>query len=113
MKVIAKPSAPSIVGWLEEGKCLIVLAVSIAPHEETKFLLWSDAQQSVALFPGRDFNVVDGRLSQRWVFSVDFRGFVYLAPDLWQVDGFWEKYHDGDAVAEQVFEQEKSLIFFE
>lgn len=113
MKVIAKPFAPSIAGWLEEGECLTVLAVSVAPHEEVKFLLWSDKQQSVALFSGIDFDVVDGCLSRRWVFNLDSRGFVYLAPDLWQLDEFWEKYHDGDLVAEQMFLQEKALIFAE
>lgn len=67
----------------------------------------------MALFPGGDFDVVDGRLSRRWVFNFDSQGLVYLAPDVWQVDQFWKKYHDGDSVAEQAFEQEKTLIFAE
>ena len=113
MRVIAKVSAPSIVGWLEKGKCLTVLALSVAPHEEVKFLLWSDKQESVALFPGIDFDVVDGRLSQRWVFNLDSQGFVNLAPKLWLLDNFWEKYHDGDLWAERVFEQEKALVWGE
>lgn len=113
MKVMAKPFASSIAGWLDEGECLTVLALSAAPSEGVKFLLWSTKQESVALFPGKDFDVVDGRLSRRWVFNLDARGFVHLAPDVWQVGEFWEKYHDGDSTAEQVFEQEKALIFAE
>lgn len=113
MKVIAKPSAPSIVGWLEEGECLIVLAVSVVQHEGIKFLLWSDKQHSAALFPGEDFDVVDGCLSRRWIFNFNSQGFLYLAPDLWQAEEFWEKYHDGDLAAEQAFEKEKILIFSE
>lgn len=113
MKVIAKPFAPSIVGWLEKGEWLTVLALSAAPNDGVKFLLWSAKQESVALFPGTDFDVVDGRLSRRWVFNLDSQGFVYLAPNVWQVEEFWSKYHDGDLAAEQVFEQEKALIFTE
>lgn len=113
MKVSAKSSASSVVGWLEEGKVLTVLAVSVTPFEGVKFLLWSSLQESVALFPGADFDVVDKCLSQRWVFSLDPQGFVYLAPDAWQVDGFWERYHDGEPAAEQVFMKEMAFILSE
>lgn len=113
MKVIAKPSAPSIVGWLDEGECVTVLALSVTPHEGVKFLIWSNKQEAVALFSAGEFDVVDGRLSRRWVFNLNSQGFAYLAPDKWQVDGFWEKYHDGDFVSEQTFEQERTLIFAE
>ncbi|WP_417663504.1 hypothetical protein [Pseudomonas sp.] len=113
MKVTAKRSAASVVGWLDGGEVLTVLAVSVARFEGVNFLLWSSLQESVALFPGADFDVIDKRMSQRWVFSLDSQGFVYLAPDAWQVDGFWERYHDGEPVAEQVFMKEMALILSE
>ncbi|WP_425056730.1 hypothetical protein [Pseudomonas abyssi] len=113
MKVSAKSSALSAVGWLEKGEFLTVLAVSVTPFEGVKLLLWSSLQESVSLFPGADFYVVDNCLSRRWVFSVDSQGGVYLAPDAWQIDGFWERYHDGDPVAEQVFTKEMDFILSE
>ena len=113
MKVIAKPSAPSAAGWLDEDESLTVLAVSAAPLEGVKYLLWSAKQETVALFPVVDFEVMDRQLSPRWIFSSGFQGGFYLGPEAWQVDGFWERYHDGDSIAEQVFEEEKSLIFSE
>lgn len=113
MKVIAKPSASSAVGWLEEAVALTVLAVSIAPVDGAKFLLWSSLQESVAVFPAGDFDVVDNCLSQRWVFSVNTRGFVYLAPDAWQAEGFWERYEDGDPNAEKIFLREMTGILAE
>ena len=41
MKVSAKSSALSAVGWLEEDEVLTVLAVSVTPFEGVKLLLWS------------------------------------------------------------------------
>ena len=113
MKVDIKGSASSVVGWLDGGETMPVLAVSAEPVQGVKFLLWSSLQESVALFPGADFDVVDKCLSQRWVFSLDSNGFLYLAPNAWQVDGFWERYHDGEPVAEQVFMEEMALILSE
>ena len=113
MKVSAKSSALSAVGWLEEDEVLTVLAVRVTLFEGVKSLLWSSLQESVSLFPGADFDVVDKCLSRRWVFSLDSQGFVYLAPDAWQIDGFWERYHDGDPVAEQVFMKEMAFILSE
>lgn len=113
MKVIARSSSESFVGWFECGETLTVLSVSRAAFEDTKFLIWSSLQEAVALFPGGDFDVVDKRLSRRWMIEVDNNGFLCLAPEAWQVDGFWERYHDGESAAEKVFIREMTLILSE
>ncbi|WP_411384036.1 hypothetical protein ACK3BK_07615 [Pseudomonas sp. L7] len=110
MKVIVKAFASSATGWLGEGEILTVLAMNVSPLEGVKYLIWSAAQETVALFPGTDFDLVDKHLSPRWVVRLDPTGNFDLGPEAWQVDGFWEKYHDGNSVAEQIFEKEKSLI---
>lgn len=109
--VIAKPSASSVVGWLNEGDHLTLLAMSVVPVEGIKYLIWSVKQDAVALFPGADFDVVDKNQSSRWVFSNDLQGGGFdLGPEAWQVNGLWERCYEGDAVAEQVFVNEMSLI---
>jgi hypothetical protein len=113
MKVVAKESASNICGWLDERECVPVLALSIALHEGAKFLLWSSKQQAVALFLQADFDVVDGSLSPRWTLKLGRDGFVQMAPQAWQADGFWERYYDCDASAEQIFEHEMALILSE
>lgn len=113
MKVIAKPFAPSTIGWLGAEEVLTVLALNVTPLEGVKFLLWSIENQAAVLFPSHEFEIVDGRLSRRWIFNVGPENFVFLAPELWQADEFWEKYHDDDVLAKQIFEEEKNLIFSE
>lgn len=113
MKVVAKSTATSNVGWLAEGEVSTVLAVSLMPREGAKFLIWSHLQMSAALFSSMDFDVVDNVLSSRWVFSLSSEGLVYLAPAEWHADGFWERFHDGDSAAERIFMKEKDIIFGE
>ncbi|GGY08498.1 hypothetical protein GCM10007160_39800 [Litchfieldella qijiaojingensis] len=106
MKVVAKSNAESVAGWLETGKVFTVLAVSSVETEGSRFLIWSEKQESLALFPASDFEIKDAKLSRRWVASLDSNDFICLAPEKWQVDGFWEKYYDGDTVAEKIVEEE-------
>lgn len=113
MKVTAKSSSLSVKGWFLEGEVLSVLSVSAAPLEGVKFLIWSSLQEAAVLFSGAEFEVVDKSLSQRWVFSIDSHGFLDLAPEAWQDDGFWERYHDEESIAEQTFMREMALIIGE
>lgn len=103
MKVVAKPGAKSIIGWLDSEKVLTVLAISSNRTEGSEFLIWSEPNDSAALFPASDFMIKDGSLPPIWVATIDANGFVFLAPREWQVDGFWERYHDGEASAESAF----------
>lgn len=113
MKVRPGKFAASAVGWLSEVEASIVLAVSVSPSGCVNFLIWSDLQESVAIFPACEFDVLDGGISPRWVFCINRKGGVDLAPAAWQVDGFWEKYHDGDPLAEGFFRDEMEMIFSE
>lgn len=113
MKVIPRPDTKSPVGWLEPDKTVPVLAVNITATEGAKYLIWSNAQQSVALFPASEFEIVDDKLSRRWVASLDANGFIYLAPRGWHVHGFWEDYYGGVPSAERVFEDEMRELLIE
>lgn len=103
MKVIPRPNASSAAGWLTDGEQLVVLAMSNAKSHGTRYLLWSTQQEAAALFPAVDFEITDSSLSESWVASLEDTGYVYLAPRVWHLDGFWERYHEGDSAAEQAF----------
>ncbi len=113
MKVVAKITAQSAKGWFEEGEVLTVLSVSAAPLGYVNFLIWSSLQKVAALFPSQDFEVINNSLSHYWAVSLNSQGYFYLAPEAWQIDGFWEKYNDGDPIAEQEFMRELALLLNE
>jgi len=99
VKVLAKRGAKSAIGWLEPDATHLVLAVSSVPSKGSRYLLWSEKQQSVALFPAYDFEIVDPNMSPVWVASVDLNGYLELSPQEWLTDGFWERFHEGDPKA--------------
>lgn len=88
VKVIPKRDAKSAAGWLKPEEVLTVLAISNTSTEGAKYLIWSDMQESAALFPASDFEIAESTISRRWVAGIDANGFIYLAPSRWQVDGF-------------------------
>ncbi len=103
MKVIAKESALSVVGWIGHGDVLPVLAIHSGGPEGARFLLWSKLQNAAALFPAIDFLVVDASISFAWVASIEDGGHIYLAPPDWHAEDFWELYYSGDENAELQF----------
>lgn len=113
MRVKPGRFSASAVGWLSEVEASTVLAVTVSPSGCVNFLIWSNFQESLAIFPAKEFDVLDGSMSSRWVFCINCQGGVDLAPAAWQADGFWERYHDGDPLAESVFIEEMGLILSE
>lgn len=113
MKVAVKSLAASAISWLQEDQLLIVLAIQKKPNEDFKFLLWSSLQESVAFFPAQDFKILDGKVSSRWSFNLSSEGLLDLSPEAWQVDGFWEEYHDGSFLAEEYFNKEIIFLYSE
>ncbi|MCO7485967.1 MULTISPECIES: hypothetical protein [Stenotrophomonas maltophilia group] len=113
MKVVVKPGAESARGWLCEDAEVTVLALMISPSGEVRLVLWSDAQESVALFPIGDFSVSDSTLSVAWVISFDPSGAVSIAPKSWQTADFWDLYNEGDSAAEEIFRLEMKRMMDE
>lgn len=61
-----------------------------------------------ALFELSMFDVVTGIIPNRWTVSSSTRGVLIVGPLAWSVEGFWERYFDGDAEAVELFEKERS-----
>jgi hypothetical protein len=77
-----KPGGGSFEKWLDANIAITVLAVRSAP-EGSKLLLWSDAQETAALFPASDFDIVDFTIPSVWVANIDLNGYVELSPHEW------------------------------
>ena len=70
------------------------------------FLIWSDEQSCVALFPVSDFTVTNAKVPPNWVISTDLNGCLVIGPQSWLEGDFWDRYHDGDPSAEEIFKRE-------
>jgi hypothetical protein len=103
MRVLAKADAKSAEGWLDPGVEYIVLAVRSVPQVGSQYLLWSEKEQTAALFPASHFDIVEPSLSPVWIAKRDLNGYLELAPKEWLGDDFWERFHDGDPAAEAAF----------
>ena len=99
-----RDSAQSAEGWFHFGTAVPVLAISVHPADCMKFLLWSTINESVALFPATDFEVVDGAVPASWHAKSWDNGFIELSPPEWQSPNFWERYNDDDPHAIALFE---------
>jgi len=100
-------SKPVKDGWLEAGATYAVLFLQTFRQD---VLVWSDMQRAVALFPLSGFDVVDRSIPESWVIDVDLNGCVMLGPARWLEDGFWDRYHEADPVAVEVFEEERARL---
>ncbi|HHZ25006.1 TPA: hypothetical protein HH295_21410 [Xanthomonas vasicola pv. zeae] len=112
MKALVKPNTAGARKWLKIDEELTVLLVSVYGSGEIKLLIWSDLQGSAVLFPCEDFEIIDPRPSKRWIVNFEKWG-MSLSPASWCVDGFWDAYHEGDAEADRIFEEEKARVINE
>ena len=103
MIVVVRNDVPNVPVWFDAGEKLPVLSIMIMPSGGPKYLLWSTKQSSVGLFPTVEFDVLDPALPQLWIAKTGLSGQVELSPREWQVDGFWERYHDEDPEALRLF----------
>lgn len=110
MKVVLIKDSHESDNWLPRNTELVVLAISSLPKLGSKYLIWSELQKVPALFSADDFIVIDSSVSHIWAINIDNNGYAYIAPNSWQTAGFWEAFYDGDAVAEEVFAREFSLL---
>ena len=104
MRVVPKPEAQSPAGWLAPSLSVTVLAIRWTPSVGAQYLLWSEKQKSVALFPTTDFAIADNHISPLWIVKSDLRGNLEFAPAQWLVNGFWEDYYESGSAAVRVFE---------
>jgi hypothetical protein len=111
VKVVRKGIASD--GWFVTGEEIVVLAVSFSKSDGVSFVVWSALQGCSISCSADDFDVIDGCMSSRWVIGISGSGYTLLAPERWQVNGFWERYHDEDYGAIQDFDEEMRLMVAE
>ncbi|WP_155834365.1 hypothetical protein [Halotalea alkalilenta] len=96
--------------WIPLEQELVVLSIQVHPAQGIFYILWSDYQESVAMFSANDFSIVDNRLSNRWVLSMTEDGGMILSPSAWLENDFWNNYHEEDPVANEIFQREFELM---
>lgn len=96
--------------WFDFGEIVVVLGIELKV-DAMNYILWSKRQNVCALFPVGMFDVVDDHLSARWVCSFSLAsGCMNIGPAVWNADGFWDRFNDGDQEAEAIFNAERRLL---
>jgi hypothetical protein len=96
--------------YLTVGKVYVVLSVGISKRE--MFVRLNGNDLSPGLFSIDNFEIIDNSLPSNWRIDND-NGFVTLAPEKWQVSGFWERFYDDEIKEMEDFRTECEIIFKE
>lgn len=110
MKVMCCDGKAVSDGWLKGGVEYAVLFIQTFIDGRQQYLLWSDLQSCAALFPVPEFTIIDSKIPPNWVVSTDLNGCLVIGPKSWIESDFWDRYHDGDPGAEEVFDKELSVM---
>jgi hypothetical protein len=113
MKVLPKKSNKSANGWLSYQNPSVVLSIQYAKNIGAQFLIWSDIQEIVALFPANEFIIVESSVPRSWIVSMDANSCPVLSPEDWLEPGFWEDYHSDKSSALAIFERVASVLIEE
>jgi hypothetical protein len=94
--------------WLTIGKEYLVLEVSVS-ETETRFRVISDNAGTPILAWPSEFEAVSDAIPKCWVAA--FRpGYLTFSPAAFRVEGFWERYFDGDVAARRQFDETVRVI---
>lgn len=96
--------------WIRVGREYVVLGVEAVPGRGVSFRIEDAEQGSSSMWNSEMFDVVDPALPKSWVAQVDGRGTLFLEPEAWLEDGYWERFFDRDPVALDAYDRESALI---
>jgi hypothetical protein len=100
--------------WLTLGKSYEVLSVIFDTRGRWLLRLVGDANNGVALFDMKQFEIVSSRIPVTWNAIWSSNGVFELTPLAWSQSGFWTKYYDRDPEAIELFKKEaKNILDFE
>jgi len=97
-------------GWLDRRSVYTVLAVETTGENEILLRIESENAQTPALFPAKEFELLDDSIPSIWTISIEPSGTLDLRPVSWRRPGFWEDFFDGDMTARQLYEQARDAI---
>lgn len=98
--------------WLSIGKLYRVLSLEIAPRYVILIRMIGD-EPTPALFDFRQFEIVSENIPSNSVVHFGNTNLFVLGPAKWNVEGFWERYFDGEAEEQRIFDEEREIIEIE
>lgn len=104
--VASDTEPPGASPWITVGANYRVAALLAVPNSRIELQIIADDGFSLAWFDSSLFLTVDSSIPKSWTVRVNDAGAVEFAPAAWLVDGFWESYYDGDAIAARAVESE-------
>ena len=94
--------------WVKLGGIYHVLSVWIESGQTMLRLIGEEP--TPALFEAEMFEVVSSIIPVNWVITSPKPGLLSLAPNAWNVSGFWENFFDGETRASASFEEQRARI---
>ncbi len=96
--------------WLTVNHEYLVLSILALPEKAVLFRLMADDTRTPILAESSLFAAVSQPLPSNWVAAVREGGAVELGPRGWLDAGFWERFFDGEAEAEEIFRKESEAM---
>jgi hypothetical protein len=98
--------------WLTRGKTYHVLSIAQDVEQHKWYLRLAGDTDSgvVGLFLLEQFEIVSAKLPSSWIAIWHTNGMFEFTTNAWGRPGFWEDYHEHDAEAVLVFDQEARRI---
>ncbi|MFC8598244.1 hypothetical protein [Isoptericola sp. NPDC057191] len=96
--------------WLTVGETYVVLGVIAGSGRRVELHLLTNDRASFGWFDAECFETDDAAPPANWSAIVSGGGVVEFGPKEWLLDGFWERYYDGDPTAAESVERELAII---
>jgi 16S rRNA G966 N2-methylase RsmD len=102
-------------GWLEHDAVYPVLGISVqggaAIGGPLKYRLITRQEPDTPAFHDATlFDILDPKVSPRWVVTAFSDGKLGIEPEAWSDNGFWAAFFDGDPKAREQFQDEYARL---
>lgn len=99
--------------WLTLGKEYIVLMIEVYSNKNYFLLVDDSSNQAPHLHDAKQFKVTSHYVPSNWQINAGELEIVTIGPKAWQDPTFWERCHDGEELALEIYKQEARIIFEE
>jgi hypothetical protein len=95
------------------GKAYTVLAIEVYQNRIDYLIVGDNTNKAPTLHRAEQFEIVSNKIPRNWkIFSGNLALFT-IEPEAWREPGFWDKCHDGDPQALEIYKREARIILEE
>jgi hypothetical protein len=99
--------------WLTVGKEYIVLMIEVYSNKNYFLMIDDSSNEAPHLQDAKQFEVISHHIPSNWQINAGDLEITTLGPSTWQEPSFWERCHDGDESALEIYKFEARIIIDE